>query len=115
VIRLRVRLLNSFFAPVVNYHGLGRATGFGNVRPCDTLASLRGAADTASPAVDWLDLPSERASSSELSSSQRCALLLSEHRSRLQTCCQHFPRLMTTHGGFDRQPPLSLTSCPTWR
>jgi len=41
--RLAKRLVNSFLSPVVKYHGLGRATGFGDGRPCNTLASLPGA------------------------------------------------------------------------
>jgi hypothetical protein len=44
-------LLNLFLSPVVNYHGLGRDTGFGDIRPCNTLASFT-AATTAPPARD---------------------------------------------------------------
>jgi hypothetical protein len=58
--RLRIRLVNLFFSPVVKYHGLGRATGFGDLRPCHTLGSLLDVASTAASAVDWLDSP-ERA------------------------------------------------------
>jgi hypothetical protein len=47
--RLARRLLSSFLSPVVKYHGLGRATGFGSVRPCNTLASLRDATRTVAP------------------------------------------------------------------
>ena len=43
--RLAGRLV--FLSPVVKYHGLGRATGFGSVRPCNTLASLHVAPETA--------------------------------------------------------------------
>ena len=38
----------------------GCATGFGDLRPCDTLGSLLDVASTAASAVDWLDSP-ERA------------------------------------------------------
>jgi hypothetical protein len=51
------RLLNSFLSPVVKYHGLGRATGFGNLRPCYTLGILLDVAMTASSAVDWQHSP----------------------------------------------------------
>jgi hypothetical protein len=57
--------------------GLGRATGFGGVRPCSTLASLHGAAAPASSDLDWLDAEHAGPSDHNLSGSQRrpCFLL----------------------------------------
>ena len=60
------RLFNSFLSPVVNYHGLGRAAGFGDVRTLQhSHPSARRLRDCL-PAENWLDLASERASGSPL-------------------------------------------------
>jgi len=110
------RLFNSVLSPVVKYHGLGRATGFGLVRPCNTLASLLGAPGTASPAEHWLDLQSVRASGSchprlaaPPSASVRAAFPLDARLTASYKIDNQTDR------AFDSQLTPSFTGCPTSR
>ena len=114
--RLAGRLLSSFLSPVVKYHGLGRASGFGSLRPCNTLTTLHGAPETASPTQDWLDSP-ERARL-PIRPSQTRTLRPASFRAAFPLG----PRLTApseidnqTVRAFDRQLTLSFTGCPTRR
>jgi hypothetical protein len=84
--RLCVRLFNSFFSPVVKYHGLGCATGFGDLRPCYTLHPLLDGARTASSAMDWRDLAERAGLRTRLFKLTTPRLLLFERPPQLARC-----------------------------
>ena len=86
------RLLGLSRSPVVNYHGLGRATGFGVVRQCTTFASMGGTANR--PGLPWLaGPPSERASGCGGSSPTPRGTASFRAPSRREACWQHVARL----------------------
>jgi len=111
--RLALRLLNSFLSPVVKYHGLRRATGFGTVRRCSTLASLHVAHETAClPRTAWTSGASGPPDNHfQARNVVRCFLPSSVPAG--PNCYPHSKTDNTTDRSFDHRLTASAAGCPT--
>ena len=112
--RLRIRLLNLCLSPVVKYHGLGRATGFGDLPPCHTLGSLLDVASTDASAVDWLNYPERaglRSRPFKLTAPRPASFPATFPTASVPTAPAKTES--TTRRERDAQLALSLNGCPT--